>query len=141
MSRIAYVEGLLTGESQFPPSGRLLGLKLVSFEPGQATLEFRPQPEFLNFAGTVQGGFLTAFADSAMGSALATVCSEEETWATLELKVNFLRPAIQDGNTISCTAKVTHKGKTIAFIEAELFDASSNMVAKVTASFAIKRQA
>lgn len=140
MGRIAYVEGLLTGQSQFPPSGRLLGLKLQSFERGRATVEFRPQPEFLNFAGTVQGGFLTAFADSAMGAALATVCEDDETWATLELKINFLRPAQQDGNVLTCTAKVMHKGKTIAFLEAEMFDARSNMVAKVTASFSIKRQ-
>lgn len=138
MSRIEYLEGLLSGTTRFPPAGEMLGVSLLGFDEGQATLGFKPRADFMNFAGTVQGGILTAFADSAMGAALATVCADDESWATLELKVNFMRPAREHGEQITCHAHVSHKGRTIAFMEAEVFDSSSRMVAKVTASFAIR---
>ena len=43
--------------------------------------------------GTVQGGILAALAAAAMGWAYMTTLGEGESYTTLEMKVNFLRPA------------------------------------------------
>ena len=42
--------------------------------------------------GTVHGGILCTLADSAMGMAFASSLGEEETFTTLEIKVNYTRP-------------------------------------------------
>lgn len=44
----------------------LLGLRLVDWAPGRATVELRPTPEVENIAGSVHGGVLYALADSAL---------------------------------------------------------------------------
>ena len=42
--------------------------------------------------GTVHGGILCDIADAAMGMAYASGLDEGETFTTLELKINFLKP-------------------------------------------------
>ena len=45
-----------------------------------------------NPMGTLHGGVLCDVADAAMGIAYASTLAEGETFATLELKINFLKP-------------------------------------------------
>ena len=49
-------------------------------------------PQHANPMGTLHGGILCDLADGAMGMAFFTTCQEGETFTTLELKINFLRP-------------------------------------------------
>ena len=72
---------------------------------------------FANPAGIMQGGFLGAFADSAMGAAAVFA-------ANAEMKVSFLAP-VPPGATLICTAEVITGGSRVAFVEASVvaFDA------------------
>jgi uncharacterized protein (TIGR00369 family) len=42
--------------------------------------------------GTLHGGILCDIADAAMGIAFATTLSPDESFTTVELKINFFRP-------------------------------------------------
>jgi uncharacterized protein (TIGR00369 family) len=48
-----------------------------------------------NPMGTLHGGILCDIADAAMGMAFASTLAPEESFTTVELKVNFFRPIWQ----------------------------------------------
>ena len=110
----------------------LLGMRPLHAEPGHVRMEFRASEQFLNPAGIVQGGFLTAMLDDTMGPAAITQLGAGHFTPTLELKVNFLRPA-RPGRFV-CDGRVVHMGKSVAFLEGSLADDDGNVVATATAT-------
>ena len=54
-------------------------------------IEFAVGRQHANPMGTLHGGVLCDIADAAMGIAYASTLAERETFATLELKINFLK--------------------------------------------------
>jgi uncharacterized protein (TIGR00369 family) len=82
--------------------------------------------------GNVQGGILAAMLDDTMGPALATTFEKDEFAPTLELKINFIRPA-RPGTLIG-TGRVVHRGGTVAFLQGELHNAAGELVATATAT-------
>ena len=110
----------------------LLGMRPLHAEPGHVRFEFRATEQFLNPAGIVQGGFLTAMLDDTMGPAALTQLGPGHFTPTLELKVNFLRPA--RAGRLVCDGRVVHMGKSVAFLEGSLTDDEGNLVATATAT-------
>src|SRR5207245_5557803 len=71
-----------------------LGAQIAQAEPGRVVLELVAGPQHRHGGGVVQGGVITQIADAAMGMLLATL-QEDGMWnTTIELKINFIRPAI-----------------------------------------------
>jgi uncharacterized protein (TIGR00369 family) len=122
------------GEIPPPPAAKLLGWKVLEAEPGSGRIrvQFEATREFTNPMGNVQGGFLAAMLDDTLGPALATTFKEREFAPTLELKINFIRPA--KPGTLIGTGRVVHRGGAIAFLEGELHDAAGDLVATATAT-------
>src|SRR2546423_14958021 len=72
-----------------------LGARITEAEPGRVVLELAAGPRHRHGGGVVQGGGITQIADAAMGMSPATL-QEDRMWnTTIELKVNFPRPAIE----------------------------------------------
>lgn len=107
---------------------KTLGMKLVEAAEGKASLRIRVGEKFHNPMGTVHGGVMTDLADATMGIALMTTLGEGESFTTLELKMNFLRPIVED--ELTATAKVIHRGKTIALVESVLRNTAGKEVAR-----------
>ncbi len=86
------------GRRPLPPASRHLGLRFLEANPGSGTIRvaFSPRPEFANPRGQIQGGFLSAMLDDAIGAAVATTLAPDEFAVTLEIKVSYLRPAELD---------------------------------------------
>jgi len=80
------------GELPPPPAAILIGFTIGSIEPGRVVMEMDAGPQHANPMGTVHGGILCDLADAAMGMAYASTLDEGETFTTLELKINFLKP-------------------------------------------------
>src|SRR5436305_14493223 len=78
-----------------PPCAKTLGIEFVQIDGERGTVEvkFEAKPEFLNPAGNVQGGFLAAMLDDTMGPALTATLDAGEFAPTLNLNVQFHRPA------------------------------------------------
>jgi uncharacterized protein (TIGR00369 family) len=70
-------------------------------------------------AGTVYGGAQALFADAALLTSVYTTLPADVATATLDLKVQFLRPVFP-GAPIIARSQVVHKGRTMAVANCEL---------------------
>ena len=122
---------------QVPPNCDLtLGMVCVDkSEPGRTVWRMVADDRFANPVGLVQGGFLSAFADSAMGAASVTWARDRKVFsANAELKISFLK-AVPAGTSLTCTAWVLSGGARAAFVEAEVTDGDGRMVAKASSTY------
>ena len=99
---------------------------------GRIRVQFEATRDFTNPMGNVQGGFLAAMLDETLGPALATTFGEREFAPTLELKVNFVRPA--KPGLLFGTGWVVHRGGSVAFLHGELHNPEGALVATATAT-------
>jgi uncharacterized protein (TIGR00369 family) len=117
-----------------PPIHHLTGLRLVEAEEGETAVEL-PCSEWLSTsAGTIQGGFTAMLAESAMTGAVFSTAPADTAVATLDFKVNYLRPVFPDGNEITARARILHRGRTLVVAAAELTNAEGKKVALATGS-------
>jgi uncharacterized protein (TIGR00369 family) len=77
------------------PVARLIGFEAKDIRDGRAGVTLSAGPQHANPMGTLHGGILCDIADAAMGMALASTLATGESFTTVELKVNFLRPVRQ----------------------------------------------
>lgn len=117
-----------------PPCARLLGWRVLAAKPKEGWIKvgFDARWEFTNPAGYVQGGFLAAMLDDTMGPA-AFVHTEGRFFPpTIDMHVSFLSPT-RPGRLVG-EGRVVRLGKSIAFLEGVLFDATGEAVARATAA-------
>ena len=124
----------MEGRVSPPPAAVTLGFKLLEIDPSRGTIrvQFEGKPEFLNPMGVVQGGFVAAMLDDTLGPALVCTLPPGHFAPTIELKVNFIKPAplgvlIGEGRLVA-------RGGTIAFLAGELRTAGGELVATATAT-------
>jgi len=125
-------EKILRGEEPPPPISRLLGLVLVSIEPGRAVFAMEADERHHNPLGTLHGGIYCDLADAAMGYAYAATLAEGETFTTIELKINFLR-AVRKA-TLTAEARVVKAGRTLGYVECDVKDAAGKLVARAAST-------
>ncbi len=124
---------------QVPPNCELtLGMRCIDkVEPGRTVWLMRADERFANPAGVVQGGFIGAMADSAMGAATITYAraSDRKVFSSnVEMKTSFLAP-VRVGATLRCTATVVSGGSRVAFAEAEVVDDAGTVVARASSTY------
>jgi acyl-coenzyme A thioesterase PaaI-like protein len=80
---------VMEGRADPPPVKELLGFRLIEIDPDQGTIEvaFTATEQFLNPAGTVQGGMLAAMLDDTLGPALVATLGDGEWAPTTDLHV------------------------------------------------------
>jgi uncharacterized protein (TIGR00369 family) len=124
---------------QIPPNCEVtLGMTCVDkTQPGRTVWRMLADERFANPIGIIQGGFLAAMADSAMGSATITfarAAGHKVFSSSIEMKTSFLAPA-RVGAVLECTARVVHGGARVAFAEAEVVDDQAVVVARASSSY------
>ena len=129
---------MLRGEAPPPPIGRLLGFTLKAIEPGRAVFEMEVDERHHNPMGTLHGGIYCDLADAAMGYAYAATLGEGETFTTIELKINFLRPVRQA--TLTAEARVVKAGSALGYVECDVRDQTGKLVAKAASTCMKLRQ-
>src|SRR5207245_11654340 len=77
------------------PIARLIGFEAKDIADGRATVVLAAGPQHANPMGTLHGGILCDIADAAMGIAFASTLAPDESFTTVELKINFFRPVWQ----------------------------------------------
>jgi uncharacterized protein (TIGR00369 family) len=82
--------------------------------------------------GTLHGGILCDLADAAMGVAFATTLQLDESFTTLELKINFLRP-VWNG-LLTAQADVISRGRTVGMVECKVTDEKGRLIARATST-------
>jgi uncharacterized protein (TIGR00369 family) len=128
------------GRAPLPAAAVTLGWELVFIGPEQGTIEvaFTATEAFLNPAGVIQGGFLSAMLDDKLGLALVAGLSPGDFALTADLHVQFLHPA-RPGRLLG-RGRVVQRGRDVGFLAGELLDAEGAVIAAATATVQIRRQ-
>jgi len=109
-----------------------LGARIAEAAPGRVVLELIAGPQHRHGGGVVQGGVITQIADAAMGMSLATL-QEDGIWnTTIELKINFVRPAIE--GRLRAVGRVIEMRPTLLFSEADVLDDRDRLVARASST-------
>jgi uncharacterized protein (TIGR00369 family) len=114
------------------PIADFLGIRILSQEGGRATLEMEAKEQHANPMGTMHGGILCDLADAAMGVAFASTLAPEESFTTLELKINFLRPFWK--GLLAAEAEVISRGRTVGLIHCKVLDEKNRLIAAATST-------
>jgi uncharacterized protein (TIGR00369 family) len=122
------------GERPPAPNCALLGLRIVDVAEGSVTLAMPASLWFCTGFGTFYGGVVTAFADTAINTAVTTTLPPGTSFGTLDLKINFLRPVTPDSRELVARAIVEQRGRTIAVTTCRVDDADGKRVAMATGS-------
>ena len=120
----------MRGEAAYPPIAELIGFTVTDLQPGRAVVEFEATERHANPMGTLHGGVLCDIADAAMGMAFAGTLNDGETFTTLELKINFLRPVWTA--RLHATAKVVHRGQSVGLAECDVTDEQQRLIARAS---------
>ena len=122
------LQAVVCGDGRIAPIAKTLGFSLTHIEPGTATVEIDVTERFWNPMGTLHGGILVDIADAAMGLAYAAALKDDETFTTVELKINYLRP-FKEGH-LKAVAKTIHHGRTVGIMDCDVFDDRGKVIAR-----------
>jgi uncharacterized protein (TIGR00369 family) len=114
------------------PVAHLIGFEAKEIGDGRATVTLTAGPQHANPMGTLHGGILCDIADAAMGIAFASTLTPEESFTTVELKINFFRPVREA--CLKAQGKVVRRGRSLGYVECEITDERGQLVAKASST-------
>jgi uncharacterized protein (TIGR00369 family) len=114
------------------PVCKLVGMSVDEVETNLARCSMIAAEQHWNPFGTVHGGILCDLTDLAMGMAFMTTLQPGQGLATIELKINYFRPA-RTGK-LSAEAKVLHRGRSTGFVECTVTDEAGKLIVKATST-------
>ncbi len=119
------------------PMHQLLGIKVLAFGDGTATLSSMPKPDFENFMGRMHGGYIASLIDAALGSAVLTKIAEGVHVGTVDLNVKFVGKIDTTTGELTITSKVLHAGRSMLTAEAKVADAAGKLYAHGSGTFLV----
>jgi len=105
------------------PANRYLGFRLISHSAQDAVVEMKVNPDQVQETGVVHGGLLGALADTAAVYVLYPHLPEDQSMASIEFKLNFLRPATVDRGPLTAHATLLRRGRKVGVCDVELTQA------------------
>ena len=108
---------------EFIPHGRQLGLEVISWQPRSllAKLPYRSEIVGNPYTGYIHSGALTALVDQTSGTAAILALGAAETVATLDLRIDHLRPA-KPGLPLYALAECYRMTRDVAFVRCVCYD-------------------
>jgi acyl-CoA thioesterase len=115
------------------PFNALLGVRVKELHDDGLTIECAVRPDLRNGMGVVHGGVTASLADAAVGIALARQSAGERPATTVELKVNYLRPA--GTGKLRARAHLLKSGGRLAVGRADIRDDGDNLIATALVTY------
>lgn len=114
--RVAFFQKLF---SDAIPHNKALGLKVVAVTRGLASMQLDWRRELVGNpeTGVLAGGPITAMLDSCCGMAVATLLKEPKPFATLDLRIDYAKPATA-GQPVIAEAECYRITRSVAFTRA-----------------------
>jgi uncharacterized protein (TIGR00369 family) len=122
----------VAGPDRHIPFLELISARRESVGKGVAVVALDLRPDLLNNHGGGHGGVVMTLLDSAMANAALGLVDFAREVVTIDMHVGFMRPA---AGRLVATGRTTGGGRSVCFCEAELVDASGNVVAKAMGTF------
>ncbi len=123
------------------PHSHALGMQIEDIGDGWAVLSMAYDPKLIGDpqTGVIHGGAVSALMDTASGAAVMVHPTAPLTTATLDLRIDYMRPATP-GQTLRARAECHHVTRSVAFVRAvAMDDDDSRPVATATSAFTIDR--
>jgi uncharacterized protein (TIGR00369 family) len=127
---------------EYIPHNRALGLRFVDHAPGVAWIKLPYDEKLVGNSDTrvLHGGAISSLLDSTCGAAVFIKMPEPTRIATLDLRIDYLRPATPD-HDVMCKAECFKLTRHVAFVRALAFhDDESDPIAAAAGSFVIFRK-
>ena len=123
------------------PHAQSLGMIVTETAEGSATITMPYDTRLIGdpATGVLHGGAISALMDTASGAAVICHPSAPAATATLDLRIDYMRPATP-GQAITARAICHHVTRTVAFVRVTATDADqSRPVAMGTGTFTLER--
>jgi len=133
-----YLKQLQSGDNSSNPFLDFVGMTLEEFREGYAKFTMPIRDEFMQGDGAMQGGLIVAMADEAMAHAIMTLLQPNENVVTVELKNNFIAPALR--GTLVAEATIFKKGRSIVISDCLVTNDDGKPLSRSTATFLIRRE-
>lgn len=132
LSGLEIMQALLN--EQLPPPAFAVTTDIwpTAVEEGRVVFRGEPSQRFYNPMGTIHGGWLSTLLDTAMGCVVQTLLPAGKSYTTVEMKLNFVRPAFEHSGRLSCEATLIHFGGRIATSEGRVYDSQGQLIAHGT---------
>lgn len=115
--------------------GRFLEMDFKIIEPGKVHYTMPIHAMHLATPIAAHGGAISALMDATMGvCALSRVIEENKVVSTIELKISFVSPALEN-DVLSADADVIKKGNRLIFVEGKIYNQRNELVAMATGTF------
>ena len=131
---LEFLQKLASGEYANLPIGEHLGFRLVSVEPGKVVIKGRPDERSYNLLKSVHGGWTAAVLDTAMALANLSTLGETQSFTTLDIRINYLRPITLETGEVTAHGTLVQGGRKVAYCEARLVDGAGKLLAHGTGS-------
>src|SRR6266496_6463980 len=132
LSGLEYLRAIGAGRIPAPPIAELLGLSVVSVEPGQVVFGLDVGEHLYNPLGSVHGGVFCTLLDSAMGCAVHSSLGRGQAYTTLELKVNMVRALTMDTPGVAATGQVVSAGRRVVTASGQITGPDGALYAHAT---------
>lgn len=119
------------------PYYQLLGMEVLEIKEGESKIQMPFKQDLTHPYRIVHGGAIASLADSSVAMALISLVEPKDRFTTIEFKINFFAP-VSKGN-LEAHAKIIHKGSKTAVGEVEVKNEEGKLVAKVIATYSIRR--
>ena len=133
-----FKESLLSRMQEESPYWALLGLEIADIKKGWAKVRLPFARKLVHPLGIAHGGAIFSAADSAVAMALIGLVERDETFTTVEMKINYLRPF--DKGEIMAEAWIIHRGGKTALGDVEVRNSGGTLIAKGLATYMIMKK-
>ncbi len=119
------------------PHNKALGIEVIGVRRGHGSMKLPYDKKLIGNpeTGVLHGGAITALLDACSGMAVATMLSKPSPFATLDLRIDYVRPATP-GKEVIAEAECFKVTSNVAFTRAFAHHGDSNdPIASATGTF------
>jgi uncharacterized protein (TIGR00369 family) len=139
MSGTEYINAVRAGDMPVSPMLKLLDIHGREWHEGYALFTVVPQEFHYNPMGIAHGGLACALLDTAMAVSVMTMLPQGVGYVTLEIKINFTKPMLNDSGEMRAEGRAIHVGSKTATADGRIMDANGVIYAHGTTTLLLTR--
>ena len=139
MSGTEYINAVRAGDMPVSPMLKLLDIHGREWHEGYALFTVVPQEFHDNPMGIAHGGLACALLDTAMAVAVMTMLPQGVGYVTLEIKINFTKPMLNESGEMRAEGRAIHVGSKTATADGRITDANGVIYAHGTTTLLLTR--